>query len=171
MNSAHFHLAINHIPLLFPVAGILLLLLGLFTKSDLTRRNAYFIFILGAIASIGAMATGEGAEEAVEHLPGISESLIKTHEEAAEVFASLSYLVGLAALLAYISSLKNWPVAKFLPLAVLLLSLSSMYFAVRAGITGGEIRHAEIRNPSRINSPMSRETSDTKAADRHSDED
>lgn len=170
MNSAHLHLAVNHLPLIFPVVGLLLLLLGTMTKSDITRRNAYFIFILGALVSVAAMATGQGAEEAVEHLPGVSESLIKTHEEAAEIFAGLSYFVGFAALAALVASRKNWAVTKFFPLIMIVLSLSSMYFAVKTGITGGEIRHTEIRSSQPLNS-SSAENGKGQAGEREWDED
>ena len=104
MNNSHLHLVVNHLPIIFPIVGILLLLIGIFTKSEVTNRNAYIIFILGAIASILAMATGENAEEAIENLPGVSENLIHTHEEAAELFAGLSYVLGGFSLFALFSS-------------------------------------------------------------------
>ncbi|MGZ5211921.1 MAG: hypothetical protein ACXWB6_06600, partial [Kaistella sp.] len=94
MNNTHLHLVVNHLPIIFPVVGIIILLIGIFTKTEVSKRNAYITFILGALASIAAMATGEGAEEGVENLPGVAESLIKTHEEAAELFAGLSYFLG-----------------------------------------------------------------------------
>ena len=106
MNNAHLHLVVNHWPIIFPVVGVIVLLIGIFTKSEVSKRNAYIIFILGALSSVLAMATGEGAEEAVENLPGVAESLIKTHEEAAELFAGLSYVLGGAALLSLVSSFR-----------------------------------------------------------------
>ena len=67
MNNTHLHLVVNHLPIIFPVVGIILLVIGIFTKTEVSKRNSYFIFILGALASIAAMATGEGAEEGVEN--------------------------------------------------------------------------------------------------------
>ena len=146
MNNTHLHLVVNHLPIIFPIVGIIILLIGVFTKSEISKRNAYIIFILGAIASVAAMATGEGAEEGVEHLAGVSENLIKTHEEAAEIFAVLSYVLGAVSLVALVSSLKNFKLSKFAPAAVGLLAVASLYFAQEAGRTGGEIRHTEIRS-------------------------
>lgn len=148
MNNAHLHLLVNHIPIIFPIVAIILLVAGILTKSTFTRRNAYAIFILGAIASAIAMATGEGAEEAVEHIAGISENLIKTHEEAAEIFAGFSYFIAAIAAFALYSEVKNLKFSKFLTPVVLLLSMGMMYFAQEAGRTGGEIRHTEIRSNS-----------------------
>ena len=72
MNNAHLHLVVNHLPIIFPVVGVIILLIGIFTKSDVSKRNAYIVFILGAVASVAAMATGEGAEDAIENIQGVS---------------------------------------------------------------------------------------------------
>ena len=146
MNNTHLHLVVNHLPIIFPIVGIIILLIGVFIKSEVSKRNAYIVFILGALASVAAMATGEGAEEGVGHLAGVSESLIKTHEEAAELFARLSYVLGAVSLVALVSSFKNFTLSRFAPVAVGILAVVSLYFAQEAGRTGGEIRHTEIRS-------------------------
>lgn len=150
MNNAHLHLVVNHLPIVFPVVAIILILAGIITKSTSTRRNAYAVFIMGAVASAIAMATGEGAEEVVEHIAGISEQLIKKHEEAAELFAGFSYFVGAVSAFALFSEIKNLKFSKLLSFFVLVLSLVMMYFAQEAGRTGGEIRHTEIRNTTTV---------------------
>ena len=150
MNNAHLHLVVNHWPIIFPVVGVIVLLIGIFTKSEVSKRNAYIIFILGALSSVLAMATGEGAEDAVENLPGVAESLIKTHEEAAELFAGLSYVLGGAALLSLVSSFREFAINKFMPFVVLIIAAGALYFATEAGRTGGEIRHTEIRSGATI---------------------
>ena len=99
MNDAHYHLVLNHLPIIIPAIGLLILIGGLLFKSEIVKRTAYLVFILGAITTLAAFATGEGAEEAVEHLPGVTENLIKTHEETAEIFAILSYILGAIALI------------------------------------------------------------------------
>ncbi len=146
MNNTHLHLVVNHLPIIFPVAGIILLLIGIFTKTEVSKRNSYFIFILGAIASIAAMATGEGAEHGVENLPGVTDSLIETHEEAAEVFAALSYVLGGISTVALFASFRNYIFSKIMPFVVGLFALATLFFAQKAGRTGGEIRHTEIRS-------------------------
>ena len=146
MNNSHLHLVVNHLPIIFPMVGIILLFIGIFTKSEVTKRNAYIIFMLGAITSILAMATGENAEEAIENLPGVSENLIHTHEEAAELFAGLSYVLGGFSLFAHFSSWKKYSICKFAPYVVGLFAIAALFFAQKAGTTGGEIRHTEIRS-------------------------
>ena len=146
MNNSHLHLVVNHLPIIFPMVGIILLFIGIFTKSEVTKRNAYIIFMLGAITSILAMATGENAEEAIENLPSVSENLIHTHEEAAELFAGLSYVLGGFSLFAHFSSWKKYSICKFAPYVVGLFAIATLFFAQKAGTTGGEIRHTEIRS-------------------------
>ncbi|MBW8359204.1 MAG: hypothetical protein K0M63_05290 [Weeksellaceae bacterium] len=96
------------------------------------------------------MATGEGAEEGVENLTGVAESLIKTHEEAAELFAGLSYFLGGISTVALFASFKNYTFSKIMPFIVGLFALATLFFAQKAGTTGGEIRHTEIRSGAAI---------------------
>lgn len=145
MNEAHYHLVLNHLPIIIPLVGLLVLIGGFTIKSEVVKRTAYFIFILGSLATFGAMATGEGAEEAVEHIEGITEGMIHTHEEMAEQFAMLSYLLGAAAVFAIWSSYKKKTYANYVAIAMILFSCVVLYFAQQTGTTGGEIRHSEIR--------------------------
>ena len=107
MNQAHYHLALNHLPIIIPMIGLLVLIGGFLTQSETVRRTACLIFVLGALATIPAIGTGEGAEEAVENISGISEITIHGHEEMAETFAVLSYILGLVALAAFWLSWKK----------------------------------------------------------------
>ena len=145
MNNAHLHLVVNHLPIIFPIVGIIILLVSFYTKNEVVKRTSFFVFVLGALASVVAMATGEGAEEAVEHLPGVTENLIHKHEEAAEVFAALSYVLGAISLAGIYTSWKNLSFSKIISFVVAGLAIITLFFAQQAGNTGGQIRHSEIR--------------------------
>ena len=146
MNNAHLHLVVNHLPIIFPIVGVIILLIAIFTKSHVSKRNAYIVFILGAVASVAAMATGEGAEDAIENIQGVSENLMHRHEEAAEIFAGMSYFLGVISLLGLLTSYRNFSVDKLMPVTIVIVAGVSLYFAQEAGRTGGEIRHTEIRS-------------------------
>lgn len=148
MNQAHYHLVLNHLPIIFPLVGIILLLISIFFKSEAVKRSAYLIFIIGALSAIPAFSTGEGAEETVENIPGVSESLIQTHEEIAEIFATLAYILGGLSLLGIFFSLKAVKFSNVFSYLILLFSLVVMFYAKQVGTTGGEIRHIEIRTGS-----------------------
>ena len=145
MNGAHWHLVVNHLPIIFPMVGAIVMIVGLVSKSEAVKRTSLMIFVLGALASVAAMSTGEGAEEVVENIAGVTENYIKTHEEAAETFALLSYVLGGISLVGLWASFKQKTFSSILTLSTLTLSFVVLYFAKQTGTTGGEIRHTEIR--------------------------
>ncbi len=72
MNQAHFHLILNHLPILGILFGLIILTGGFLTKNAAVKRTALGMFVLSAIFAIPAYLTGEGAEEVVENLPGVN---------------------------------------------------------------------------------------------------
>lgn len=145
MNPAHFHLLVNHLPIIFPIVGILVMLAGFVTKSEVVKRTACFIFVMGAVTTIAAMTSGEGAEDIVEKINGVTKDVIHEHEETAEKFAVLSYLLGAISLFGFWSSLKQKSFAKTVSYVALVFAFVMIFFAKQTGTTGGEIRHTEIR--------------------------
>lgn len=146
MNGAHWHLVVNHLPIIFPIVGGIVLVTGLISKSEAVKRTAFMIFIFGALAAIAAMSTGEGAEEVVEKINGVTENYIETHEETAETFALLSYILGGISLLGLWASFKQKSFSSIISIATLVFALVVLFFAKQTGTTGGEIRHTEIRS-------------------------
>jgi uncharacterized membrane protein len=145
MNSAHLHLLFNHFPIIVPIVGLLVMIAGLMFRSDILKRASYFIFILGALSTFPAMNTGEEAEEAIEHMQGVDEKMIKHHEEEAETFSLLSYILGGISLLGVWANIKKKSFSTILSMVTVVYIGLMLFFAVQTGITGGEIRHPEIR--------------------------
>jgi uncharacterized membrane protein len=145
MNDAHFHLVVNHLPIIVPIVGVFVLLIGFIFNQEIIKRLSYAIFIIGAVATFPAMNSGEGAEEIVEHLPGMSHELIHEHEEKAEFFAILSYLLGVVSLIGFWVSWKRKKFASMVSALVLVFSVVVIFFGRQTGTSGGEISHPEIR--------------------------
>ena len=145
MDELHLHLIVNHLPIIFPIVGTIILLIGIFSTSEVTKRNAYVIFILGAITSIAAMVTGENAENSATQIAGLSDSLIEKHADISEIFATLTYVLGAISLVALIASFRNSVISKYAPFVVGILAIVCLLFAQKVGTTGGEIKHNEIR--------------------------
>ena len=143
-NAAHFHLMINHFPIILPLIGIIILIIAILFKSDSIKRVSFLIFILAAIATFFAMNSGEGAEEVVEEL-GRSHDLIHEHEEQAETFALLAYILGLFSVVALWLNWKKHPFANLAMYLTILICAGTLYFSKSTGTTGGEISHEEIR--------------------------
>ena len=146
MNDAHFHLVVNHLPIIFPLVGVIILITGLIAKSEAVKRTAYMVFSIGAVTTIAAMTSGEGAEEVVENINGISENFIEKHEEAAELFSLLSYVLGGLSLIGLWASFRQKTFSSIVSIAVLGLAFIVLVFAKQTGTSGGEIRHDEIRS-------------------------
>jgi uncharacterized membrane protein len=150
MNGAHWHLVVNHLPIIFPIVGVIVMLTGLISKSEAVKRTAFMIFILGALAAIASMSTGEGAEEVVEKLSGVTENYIKRHEETAETFAIFSYILGGISLLGLWAIFKQKTFSNFIAIGTLVFAIVVLFFAKQTGTTGGEIRHTEIRSGNNV---------------------
>lgn len=145
MNSAHLHLIFNHLPIIIPIIGFLVMITGFIFKSGIVKRTAFGLFILGALFTLPAFGTGEDAEDIIENLPGVEEKYIEAHEEAAERFAYLSYGLGVLSLIGLWVNWKEKSFSNWLAIIVLIFAVVVLVFAKETGTTGGEIRHPEIR--------------------------
>ena len=157
MNNAHLHLVVNHLPIIIPITGFLVLTLGFILKLEVIKRVSYFLFVLAAICTMPAFVTGEGAEEIAEGLNGVTEYLIHEHEEKAEAFAILNYVIGIVSILAIWASWKQKQFSKWLGIAILLFAIVVIFKGREVGTSGGEIRHTEIRSTTSV-SPVEKQT-------------
>ena len=129
--------------LLDGTARAALLATALVRRESLIARVALWTSAAIGIVAIAVYFTGEPAEEAVEHLPGISESVIEQHEELALVATTMIAAFGALALGALMMFR-----GRGLPRWVIVSSFVGM-LAV-AGVMGwtanlgGQIRHTEI---------------------------
>ncbi|GAB3334440.1 hypothetical protein GCM10027429_15690 [Marivirga atlantica] len=146
MNEAHQHLLVNHLPIVSLIIGILVLAAGYISKKNDIKLTALGIFVLAAIFSIAAFYTGEGAEEVVEETLDVSHKIIHEHEEHAELFYTLSLVLGALSIITFWLQLKKKQMANAGYIIVLLFALVCLYFGAETGNSGGEIRHTEIRN-------------------------
>jgi glucan phosphoethanolaminetransferase (alkaline phosphatase superfamily) len=150
MNDAHFHLVATHLPIVGVLIGFLVILSGYIIKNPQVKITALAIFIFSALTAIAAFYTGEGAEDLVENLPGISETLIHNHEEVAELFFTMMLVLGGASLLTLFFELKKLPFVKYGFVLVLLISIGCIVISKNVGTSGGEISHLEIRNDNNV---------------------
>ena len=146
MDATHFHLVITHLPIFGAALGMLILIFAMWRKSATTKMAAYGMFVISAVGAGIAYATGEGAEEKVEDLPGVMESIISRHEEFA-MYALISMIVlGTASLIAMIVNGRANILSKTSAMVVLFLSLVSFWLVAKTGQLGGQIRHTEVRS-------------------------
>ena len=83
MSWAHLHLALNHVPVVGLPIVLLLLAWAILRRSAELLKASFGLMILLAVVTVIVQLTGEPAEELVEGLPGVVESMVETHEESA----------------------------------------------------------------------------------------
>lgn len=145
MNEAQLHLLVNHFPILGTIFGLLILIAGAVLRNPSIKGTALGLFAFSALTTLVAMRTGEGAEEIIERLPGISHDIIHHHEEHAEVFYWLSLSLGLLSLLTLYFQQKRQRLLNVFYILVFLLGLGTAAYSYSVGHSGGKIRHTEIR--------------------------
>lgn len=145
MSAAYLHLAVNHLPLAALALGLVLLAVTGIWRGAGLRKAALVLFVAAAVATGPTYFSGEPAEEAVEHLPGVSHPDIEEHEEAARWAAVATALAGVVSLLALILEARSRASARRAGTAAILLAVLAAVMMGRTAQLGGIIRHPEIR--------------------------
>ena len=144
MNTVHLHLLLNHVPVLGTVFALVLLGVGLLRHSDEIKKVAFCAFAIFAAFAIPVFLTGEPAEKAVEHFPGVSETIIETHEEAGTIAFGVILSLGAVAL-GGLAFFRRRPVPQWFALSVLALAIATSGLLGWTANLGGKVRHTEIR--------------------------
>lgn len=145
MNEAYLHLLLNHFPIVATLIAAVLLIAGLLAKNNGIIKSALIIMVFSALFTVPVFLTGEGAEEAVEHIEGVTHDSIEEHEEMGEKAAWVMYAMGALALLSAILIRKKHALARLITIVTLLLSFAAFGMMMRTGLSGGHIRHTEIQ--------------------------
>jgi uncharacterized membrane protein len=151
MNQAHLHLLANHLPILGVVFGILILVAGMFLKQPLVKRTALGVLVLAAIMALPAYLSGEGAEEVLESVGGINENIVEAHEDFASFYAISIGVLGVLSLICLLVDYYQKKASGLLYGLVLVVGMVSIGMSWRLGVSGGEIRHTEIRDGAMVN--------------------
>lgn len=145
MNAAHVHLLFNHLPIVGGIIGTLILIAGFLLKNNsVVKQTALGVFIFSAITALPAFFSGEGAEEVVESIAGISHNTIETHEDIGKLFLILIIGLGVLSAVTLFATLRKHQASRLLYIVVLVVGLAGCVVAQRVGTSGGEIRHTEI---------------------------
>ncbi|CAM2882918.1 hypothetical protein [Flavobacterium frigoris] len=144
MDQTHLHLLITHLPIFGSLLGSLVLGYAIWKKSTTTTLAAYYLLIISAIGTVIAYLTGEGAEETVENISGVSENVIEQHADFATYALVGLIIVGALSLIGVFFQLTKSTFAKPLVTATLFMALISFILVARTGYLGGQIRHTEI---------------------------
>ena len=145
MNSVQMHLALTHVPVVLSLVGLVMLAVAFFIKNPTVTKTSFILILVAGIAAIPVFLTGEGTEEAIDTLPGVSEAIIERHEDVAKLAMIAIAVAGLAALAA-LFSLRWQIVTRVFKVVILVLALTSGGLMAQTAHLGGQIRHTEIRS-------------------------
>ncbi|MDI1243715.1 MAG: hypothetical protein PSX80_17530 [bacterium] len=160
MDAVYFHFAMNHFPVIASIFGLVILGYGVLRRNDPLTSTGLLIMVVTALVAIPVYLTGEPAEEGVEGLPGVIETLIESHEDFA-MFALISAIVsGAVSLVALLFSRARFEstVGRILVWASLGLAVVTLGTMGWTAKLGGVIRHTEIRAAADQASPAAAET-------------
>jgi hypothetical protein len=165
MDIAYLHIVTNHIPIIGIPFALFILLLGIWRKSDELKAVGLLSFAVLGIATLGVFLLGQGGEDFVEELTGVSHDAIEDHEQMgliSLVAVSITAVLSLFGLIFYkgFALLKRRKSEKYLngevdqnakpyfpswlTFAVLFLALASAGILGYTGKLGGKIRHTEF---------------------------
>lgn len=160
MNPTHIHLLITHLPIFGSILGAIVLAQGIWTKSNSAKIAAYYVLIISSIGAGISYLTGEAAEETVENIQGIAETMIEEHEEFA-LFALISLIIlGVAAIGGLILTIKRSALTSTIAKFTLFIAVISFVLVARTGYLGGQIRHTEIKSNGTLNPAIGGEHDD-----------
>lgn len=144
-NAAHWHLVLNHLPVVGSLAALLLLVWAWLKNTDDLKRVALMALVLVGLVAVPAYLTGDPAEHSLKGLPGISSRWMANHEDAAKFALWAAIILGVAALAALIVFRKKLSLPRWVIGVFLLLSLGLGGIMLRTANLGGKIHHPEIR--------------------------
>ena len=121
MNPAHLHIILNHVPVVGVPIGAALLIYGLLRRSERSNASACWCSS-SSLITVPTYLAGQAAEDMVEHLPGVDDDLIHTHEAAATIGLMMSSVLGVLSAAALGLSFLRGRLA--LPITVLVLLVS-----------------------------------------------
>lgn len=148
MNAAHWHLLLNHIPVLLTPVGLVILLLALRRGSDELRRLALGTFVAAALFGTPAYLTGEDASM---WLPPdaedweITEPFVEAHEDFAMIAFTGLVILGTGSLIAMIAWRGGRAMPKWCTSVALAAALIVSGLLAQTAHLGGQVRHTEIR--------------------------
>ena len=145
MNSVQVHLALTHVPVILSIAGLLMLIVSFFLKNSTITKTSYILILIAGIAAIPVFYTGEGTEEAIENLPGVSGALIEKHEDLAKLSMISITTAGLLSLLA-LFTFKWQKAAGIFKVVILIIAIITGGLMAQTAQLGGQVRHTEIRS-------------------------
>ena len=147
MSFTHIHLLLNHFPVIGSIIGAVLLFVAVIRRNTELTKAALGLFAALGVITVIVYFTGEPAEEAIEKLPGFSETITERHEEFALLATIVLASFGALALSA-LAVFRGKSMPRWLTLFGLVVAIVSGAAMGYTAMLGGQVRHTEVRTGS-----------------------
>ena len=144
MTAAHWHLIVNHLPIIGTTISTFILIAGLLLKNNQMKLVSIVFLVIMSIFGFIAHETGEKAEHALRKDPTINEAALEAHEEASKPAFMVHNIVGLLSIISLALYRKRRKAFRVLAICIVAFSLTAAGLMSYAGYLGGKIRHVEI---------------------------
>ena len=184
MDIAYLHLVTNHIPIVGVPFALAILLIGIWRNSNEIKAVSFLIFAVLGLVTIAVFLLGQGGEDFVEDLAGVSHDAIEDHEGVAKFALGSVLLTAAAAAFALVrygglrllgprfrktvdADAQTQPSAfpTWIVLAVLVIALVTSGILGYTGRLGGKIRHPEFHGGAETTGSEKNEAGETEEED------
>ncbi len=144
MNFTHIHLLLNHAPII-GIMGAFVLCIWLIFKPNMSLwRLSLIVTVACGLLLLPVFFTGEPAEDTVESIVGVQESMIESHEDSAKLSLILVLASAVVAVFFLIRTKMSQELKRLDLVIVTLVLFTSSASLSWTGYLGGQIRHTEI---------------------------
>ena len=181
METAYLHLVTNHLPIIGIPFALAVLLIGVWRNSDEIKAWSFLIFGFLGLATIGVFLLGQGGEDFVEELAGVSHDAIEDHEGVAKFALGSVLLTAAVAVFALVRygglrllaprfrktaeadkvDVQPHVFPTWIVLLVLAIALVSSGILGYTGRLGGKIRHPEFHGGAQTTGDQTTEANET----------
>jgi uncharacterized membrane protein len=144
VNTTHLHLVLNHVPTVGTVVALALLLLAIFRRNETLKLAGLEVIFVIALLTMPVYMTGVAAQQKIRKMPGVSDTAMSVHQDAALTGFTVAEFAGFVAWIGLWQSRRRGRAASGVMPAVVVLTAASLALMGRAANLGGEIRHPEI---------------------------
>jgi hypothetical protein len=144
LNAAHFHIAINHLPVVGFMAALVLAICALFIKDRMLHLTAWMFTVGCAVTVVISFLTGEPAEAMIEGTPGLSDAYLSAHMRWGQWTYWAGIGVGLIALVGWFIAKRKFEADRKAMVLLIVMLLAANFLGAMTASLGGDIKHPEI---------------------------
>lgn len=138
------HLALNHVPLVGLIFGVVFFVAGLTRSSPASLRAGLRIFVAMGIAVLPVVASGLLSANVLRDSQWLNATAVSTHQTAGILTLVALAILGVLSGAALIASRRMPAFPRWVKATVLMLAVASVGLNAWTAYLGGALRHSEL---------------------------